>query len=260
MSIRRGEEPVGPTALLTAAEAHEAAREALCRGRWRRAHELAERMGGVGIIVNHLAQSMQMRAVGLVKESWDDLVRAAVACDRTRPAVRRSTCPGDPAPIPWPDNVRDPFIRDLIRIGRREEAHARAQWHRIENATLPKRAAVIEACLDHLMSVEHDRYTWSKATGGEWLPNHDRVTRGRYGECGQDYFVRRANELYQWVFPGPGQLTKAVWCRLQLYRGVRAEALAVLAFLADAPEPEGIGHRDSYRRALQEARHWRMGQ
>jgi hypothetical protein len=233
--------------------------QALEQGDWRTAHALAAQLGQPGLAIGRLALSMRERALGLVAESWTALAEAAALAEAPggrpsghRPA-RRPGGPGDPAALSWPAAAGSEFRRRLGHVGQREELQARGQWRRIEESAYPKRTCLIEACTDHLTWVHFDHATWQAPWPGEWLPRNDRVTRGRYGEEGREYFLRRANELLHWVSPVQGSLTRKVWDDLGAYRGLHEAALAALADRDDAPAFL-VARRAAYARAVAFAR------
>jgi hypothetical protein len=227
--------------------------EALEQGDWRAARALAAQLGRPGLPVRCLALSMREHALGLVTESWAALAEAATG----RPADQWSSLhaggPGGHVALPWPSPVENDFRRRLDLVGRREEMEARSQWSRIEDSAYPKRACLIEACVDHLTWILFDHSTWCAPQAGEWLPASDRVTQGRLGETGREYFLRRANELLHWINPIQGSLTRKVWDDLGAYRGLHAAALAALADREDAPALP-VAQRAAYTRALAFAR------
>ncbi len=230
--------------------------ESLERGDWRTAHELAEQLGRPGLAVRQLALSMRERALGMVTESWQALAAAAACCPPERRSSPRPTWPGDRVPLCWPSQAENEFWRRLVLVGWREEIQARSQWARIEDSVCPKRTCLIEGCADHLTWVFLDRFTWRAPQAGEWLPVNDRVTRGKLGEAGREYFLRRANELFHSVCPLRGSLTRKVWEDLGAYRGLHEAALAALAALAerdDAHSPRVV-QRTAYTTALAWAR------
>jgi hypothetical protein len=209
--------------------------QALEQGDWRTAHALAAQLGQPGLAIGRLALSMRERALGLVAESWTALAEAAALAEAPggrpsghRPA-RRPGGPGEPAVLSWAAAAGSEFRRRLGHVGQREEFHARGQWRRIGESAYPKRTCLIEACTDHLTWVSFDHATWQAPWPGEWLPRNDRVTRGRYGEEGREYFLRRANELWHWVAPLRGSITRKVWDDLGTSRGLRGAATAALA-------------------------------
>jgi hypothetical protein len=163
----------------------------------------------------------------MVVESWQALA-AAADCPAERRSRLRSTGPGDHTALPWPSRVGNEFWCRFGLVGQREEFQARSQWFRIEDSAYPKRTCLVEGCVDHLTWVFLDRSTWRSPQAGEWLPASDRVTRGRFGEAGREYFLRRANELFHSVWPLRGSLTRKVWDDLGAYRGLHEAALTAL--------------------------------
>ena len=107
--------------------------------------------------------------------------------------------------------------------------------------------------MDHLTWVFFDRSTWRSPQAGEWLAVNDRVTRGKLGETGREYFLRSANELFHWVCPLQGSLTRKVWDDLGAYRGLHEAALAALAERDDA-RTQQVAQRAAYTRAVAFAR------
>jgi hypothetical protein len=203
------------------------AAEALEQGDWRTARDLAPQLGRPGVAVRLLALSMRERALGMVVESWQALT-AAADCPAERRSRLRSTGPGDHTALPWPSRVGNEFWCRFGLVGQREEFQARSQWLRIEDSAYPKRTCLVAGCVDHLTWVFLDRSTWRSSQAGEWLPASDRVTRGRFGEAGREYFLRRANELFHSVWPLRGSLTRKVWDDLGAYRGLHEAALTAL--------------------------------
>lgn len=226
---------------------------ALERGNWRIAHDMAAQIGRAGPAVGYLALSMRERALGMVAESWHSLAAAAVSRPTGYLPNRRASEPCDQPALPWPAQMEGEFWRRFGLVGRREELQARSQWFRIEDSPHPKRACLIEACADHLTWVFFDRATWRAPHAGEWLPPWDRVTLGKLGETGREYFLRRANELLHWVHPLRGSITRKVWDDLGGYRGLHEAALAALAGLEDR-RTLGTPHRDAYAIAIAWAR------
>jgi len=202
--------------------------EALEQGDWRTALELAPQLGRPGVGVRPLALSMRERALGLVDESWRALAAAADSPAERRSSLR-TTGPGDRTTLPWPARTGDEFWCRFGLVGQREEFHARSQWMRIEDSSYPKRNCLVESCVDHLTWVFFDHSTWRPRPAGEWHAVSDRVTRGKFGEAGREYFLRRANELFHWVCPLRGSLTRKVWDDLGGYRGLHGAALTALA-------------------------------
>lgn len=211
--------------------------EALEQGDWRIAGDLARQIGRPGLAVRQLALSMRERALGMVAESWQALAAAAACCPSERRYSPRTSGPGDQVVLPWPSQMENEFWRRLGLVGRREELQARSQWIRIEDSIYPKRTCLVEGCADHLTWIFFDLSTWRASRVGEWLPVNDRVTRGKLGESGREYFLRRANELFHSVYPLRGSLTRKVWEDLGGYRGVHEAALASLAERNDAGRP-----------------------
>ena len=74
-------------------------------------------------------------------------------------------------------------------------------------------------------------------------PASDRVTRGKLGETGREYFLRRANELFHWVYPLRGSLTRKVWDDLGAYRGLHEAALTALAERDDSAYTRHVAQR-----------------
>jgi hypothetical protein len=233
---------------------HEAilAVEALEQGDWRRAHDQAPQLGRPGIAVHLLALSMRERALGLVAESWQALA-AAAGCPAEPRLKLRTTGPGDHTVLPWPSREGNEFWRRFGLVGQREEFQARSQWGRIEDSAYPKRSCLVEGCVDHLTWVFFDRSTWRSPQAGEWLAASDRVTRGKLGEAGREYFLRRANELFHSVCPLRGSLTRKVWDDLGAYRGLHEAALTALAEQDDTPATQVV-QRVAYRSAVAWAR------
>ena len=227
--------------------------EALEQGDWRTAHDLAPQLGRPGIAVRRLALSMRERALGIVDESWQAMAAAATDCPAERRSKLRTTGPGDHAALPWPSQVGNEFWRRFGLVGQREEFQARSQWSRIEDSVYPKRTCLVESCVDHLTWVFFDRSTWRSPQAGEWLPVSDRVTRGKLGEAGREYFLRRANELYHSVWPLRGSLTRKVWDDLGAYRGLHEAALTTLAERDDTHTAH-IVQRVAYTNAVAWAR------
>jgi len=219
-----------PGYILPAPAALEAIRavEALEQGDWRMARHLAPKLGRPGIAVRLLALSMRERALGMVTESWQTLA-AAADCPAERRSKLRTTGPGDHTTLPWPARVGNEFWCRFGLVGQREEFQARSQWFRIEDSAYPKRTCLVESCVDHLTWVFFDRSTWRSPQADEWLAVSDRVTRGKLGEAGREYFLRRANELFHSVCPLRGSLTRKVWDDLGAYRGLHEAALTALA-------------------------------
>ena len=177
-----------------------------------------------------------------------------------RPTVLRNdgpTCappgPGDYTALPWPSRVGNEFWCRFGLVGQREEFQARSQWFRIEDSVYPKRICLVESCVDHLTWVFFDHSTWRPPQAGEWLAVSDRVTRGKLGEVGREYFLRRANELFHWVCPLRGSLTRKVWDDLGAYRGLHDAALTALAERDDMHTAQ-IVQRVAYRSAVAWAR------
>lgn len=223
MSAEPGDSLPAPASLETTR-----AVEALEQGAWRTARDLAPHLGRPGVAVRLLALSMRDHALGMVAESWQALA-AAAACPAERRSTLRTTGPGDYIALPWPSQVENEFWYRFGLVGQREEFQARSQWSRIEDSVYPKRTCLVEGCVDHLTWVFFDRSTWRSLRAGEWLPASDRVTRGRFGEAGREYFLRRANELLHSVWPLRGSLTRKVWDDLGAYRGLHEAALTALA-------------------------------
>ena len=160
-----------------------------------------------------------------------------MAVPRANDPACRAGRPGEHAVLPWPALAENEFSRRFGMVGQHEELEARAQWFRVEDSVYPKRACLIEACVDHLTWIFFDRSTWQAPHTDEWLPVNDRVTLGRLAETGREYFLRRANELLHWVNPIQGSLTRKVWDDLGAYRGVHEAALAALAEWDEARPP-----------------------
>jgi hypothetical protein len=244
-----------PKYILPASAPSEAIRavKALEQGDWRTASDLAEQLGRPGLAVRQLALSMRERALGMVTESWQALAAAAAYCPQERRSSLRTSGPGDQVALRWPSQVENEFWCRLGLVGRREELQAHSQWVRIEDSVYPKRTCLIEGCADHLTWVFFDRFTWRAPQAGEWLPGNDRVTRGKLGEAGREYFLRRANELFHSVCPLRGSLTRKVWEDLGAYRGLHEAALAALAERDDAHIPCAV-QRVAYTTAVAWAR------
>jgi hypothetical protein len=226
--------------------------EALEQGDWRTVHDLVTQLGRPGIAVRLLALSMRERALGMVAESWQAMA-AAADCPAKRRSKLRTTGPGDHTAFPWPSRVGNEFWFRFGLVGQREEFQARNQWLRIEDSVYPKRACLVESCVDHLTWVFFDRSTWRSPRAGEWLAVSDRVTRGKLGEAGREYFLRRANELFHWVCPLRGSVTRRVWDDLGAYRGLHEAALNALAERDDT-DTAHIVQRVAYTSAVAWAR------
>jgi hypothetical protein len=188
----------------------------------------------------------------MVAESWQALA-AVPDCLTERRSRLRGTGPGDHPAIPWPSRVGNEFWYRFGLVGRREESEARSQWIRIEDSVYPKRTCLVEGCVDHLTWVFFDHSTWRSPQAGEWLPVSDRVTRGRFGEAGREYFLRRANELFHSVWPLRGSLTRKVWDDLGAYRGLHEAARTALAERDDR-HTEHVVQRLAYTSAVDWAR------
>lgn len=223
--------------------------EALELGDWREARDLASQLGRPGKAVRLLALSMRERAVGLVAESWQALADAA-ACPAERRSSPRTSIH---AALPWPSRAGSEFWCRFGLIGQREEFQARSQWSRIEDSAYPKRTCLVESCVDHLTWVFFDRSTWRSVRADEWLAVSDRVTRGKFGESGREYFLRRANELYHFVCPLGGSLTRKVWDDLGAYCGLHDAALTALGGRDDMPIGQ-VWPRMAYTNAVDWAR------
>ena len=216
-----------PGYILPAPASLEAIR-ALEQGDWRTARGLSPQLGRPGVAVRLLALSMRERALRMVAESWQ--ARAGAAnCTAEGRSNLRTTGPGDHTSLPWPSRVGNEFWCRFGLVGQREEFQARSQWFRIEDSVYPKRICLVESCIDHLTWIFFDRSTCRPPQAGEWLAASDRVTRGELGEAGREYFLRRANVLFQWVCPLRGSLTRKVWDDLGAYRGLHEAALTALA-------------------------------
>ena len=227
--------------------------EALEQGHWRTALDLAPQLGQLGSAVRWLALSMRERAHGLVDESWQSLA-AAADCPAERRSRLRTSGPGDRTTLPWLSQAGDEFWCRLGHVGQREEFHARSQWFRIEDSSYPKRTCLVESCVDHLTWVFFDHSTWQAAQAGEGLAVGDRVTRGKLGEVGREYFLRRANELFHSVCPLRGSITRKVWDDLGGYRGLHGAALTALAERNDrqtAQVVQRVAHRSAVAWAQQ---------
>lgn len=201
---------------------------ALEAGDWRTALTLARRLDRMGPPMRSLGLSMRDRTHGLVAESWDALAEAAARHPQNQWLGRPPAGPDDRPALPWPVVPENDAWYHFALIGQREELQARRQRQRVMDAVCPKRTCLIEACVDHLTWVYFDRFTWRAEPPGEWRPANDRVTRGRLGEMGREYFLRRANELYHWVHPIQGSLSRRVWDELGGLRGLHGAALAAL--------------------------------
>jgi hypothetical protein len=226
---------------------------ALETGDWRTALELARRLDRMGPAVRSLALSMRDRTYGLVAESWDALAEAAARHPHNQWSGRPTAGPDDQPALPWPAVPDNDVWSRFALIGQREELQARHQRQRVIDAVYPKRACLIEACVDHLTWVFFDRFTWRAEQVNEWCPANDRVTRGRLGEMGREYFLRRANELYHWVHPIRGSLSRKVWDELGGLRGLHGAALAALAE-QDPTWASGVAQREARQVALTCAR------
>lgn len=227
--------------------------DALEQGDWRTARDLAASLGRPGPAVRHMALSMRERALGLVAESWEALAEAAADCPAGQRSSLRGGGPGGHVALLWPARTENEFWYRFGLVGRREEFEARSQWSRIDDSVYPKRTCLVEGCADHLTWVYFDRSTWRAPQAGEWLPVNDRVTRGKFGESGREYFLRRANEILHWVYPIQGSLSRKVWDDLGAYRGLHEAALAALAERDDARTPR-VAQRVAYTRAVALAR------
>ena len=201
---------------------------ALEHGAWRTALELAPRLGRPGAAVRLLALSMRDHTLGLVAESWQTMAAAAASPAERRPKLR-TTGPGDVTALPWPSGVENEFWYRFGLVGQREESQARSQWSRIEDSAYPKRICLVESCVDHLTWVFFDHSTWRSPQVSDRFVASDRVTQGKLGEAGREYFLRRANELFHWVCPLRGSLTRKVWDDLGAYCGLHDAALTALA-------------------------------
>ena len=199
--------------------------EALERGDWRTALELAPRLGRPGIAVRLLALSMRS-----VRSGWSPRAGRALADAADCPAKRRSSPHASVhVSLAWPYRAGNEFWCRFGLVGQREEFQARSQWFRIEDSDYPKRTCLVESCVDHLTWVFFDRSTWRPVLVDEWLAVSDRVTRGKFGESGREYFLRRANELFHFVYPLSGSLTRKVWDDVGGYCGLHDAALTALA-------------------------------
>ena len=174
-------------------------------------------------------------------------------CPAERRSKLRTTGPGDHTSLPWPSRMENEFWRRFGLVGQREELQTRSQWFRIEDSVYPKRTCLVEGCIDHLTWVFFDRSTWRSPQADEWLAVSDRVTRGRLGEAGREYFLRRANELFHSVWPLRGSLTRKVWDDLGAYRGLHDAALTALAEREDMHTAH-IVQRAAYTNAVAWAR------
>jgi hypothetical protein len=231
-----------------------AAVEALEHGDWRAGRALAAaRLHDVDGLraVAMLAGSMRLRCLGEVEQSWLHLARMDAATAPRPHAPLRPRLDGDGdrlLPALFGEASPNAFVNRVRDVGRREATAAAEQVRKLRNHEHSKRAALVEACADHLTWVEFDPWTWRLAARG------DRGEAGaapRIGDrAGRDYFLRRATRIQQWVSPRRGSVSRRVWDALGGYRAVRAEAFLRILELEAA--------RPCRRRGLQAARDFAM--
>lgn len=234
--------------------------DALENGNWR----AALRLGGPEPrypVVHLLALGMEHRAHGRVARSWSCLAQAAAVMPHqpkaARAAVSRRSA-DDPRPL-FPTSVsaesvygQRPDLWRLLLIGRREEEEHRDQRRRIRTAERPKRQALIEACIDHLVWVDFDPWTWPTPVPDGVAPHPVPQLPGAIGtgdaettalgETGRTDLLRRASELHHSVHAISGDISRSVWDSLGGYTGVRALALHSLAERGPW-EQQGAGRR-----------------
>jgi hypothetical protein len=116
----------------------------------------------------------------------------------------------------------------------------------------------VEGCVDHLTWVFFDHSTWRAPPAGEGLAVGNRVTLGKLGEAGREYFLRRANELFHSVCPLRGSITRKVWDDLGAYRGLHEAALTALAERDDNQTAQVV-QRVAYRSAVAWAQQASLG-
>jgi hypothetical protein len=161
----------------------------------------------------------------------------------------------------------------LMRVACREEDEATAQRRRLEIArdlqalqgrqspeSSPKRLALIEACIDHLTWVEGDPGTWQSPIEEEWQAERELRLKGlpgprTLGECGREYFLRRASALYDWAVPLEGGVHRRPWDDMKGYRCLRAQAYEALAVRDEEEKTAspGIPHRIGHQLAVRDS-------
>jgi hypothetical protein len=251
-----------------------AALDGLVAGDWREAYEVVRRVTLAGgnpavretVAIRLLARAMQLRAYGDVDGSWTTLLSVAgvfPAAKRDRGADHDHIFV-----VPAPDEQN--AWSWLMRIAYRQEHEARIQRQRLmdvwnqevmearrDPGSSSRRAALVAACIEHLSWVERDPWTWGPRIEEERQADAELRRKGlptsqSFGcEIGREYFLRRATILYHSIAPRDVGVSRRPWDALRGYRGLREQALRVLADRGeengDCGIPCRIGHLEAIR-------------
>jgi hypothetical protein len=211
------------------------------------------------ILIRQLAASMEAQALGHLDHAWQLLQDAVRMLPRQltyqdpRTGETRAAC----GPTPGPGlhgligraatvtcreqtelaELRDRFAPDSLAPGR-----------------VRARTVLIEAAVQFLIWIEHDRTTYYPLTADPHLVHHDRTTVDRDRRT----LLYRATLLRQFAEPRAGDITPPVWQDIGKWRGLRAAANHSLGLREQpscCPDPS-VPVRDALIEAWETARKW----
>lgn len=235
----RDNEPTGrdsePTSLIRALLALE-------HGDWRSAMTLLSIDGasseGLAAVAGLLALSMFCQAIGDVGAAWqhlDDVARilpAGLTRSTAAEPVRRVNLPRRPEPTD-PTDQRGALIPAVMvvacRIAWREQTELLSLRDRFRAPGRTPREELVDACIEYLMWVEFDPWTWQHRSADPRSPQTGVVLPRSFGTPHRTDMCARASALRRLAIPQLGDLSESVWKDIGAYRGLRGQALRRLA-------------------------------
>jgi hypothetical protein len=183
------------------------------------------------------ARAMQLMAQGFVSEGLVQVRKAATQLPRH---LRRTTgMPGQAvaelAREPRDRASDEHLVWRMALLLWREHYELVDLQRRLDHGRLTPREELVEAYIEFLCRVEFDPRAWYRRRRGAVRWND-----GTTVECTRTVMLARATELRRFVDPRAGDLSQSVWRDVGSLRGLRAEALGVLAQRATAAPWWGI--------------------
>ncbi len=209
---------------------------ALERGDWRGAMALMADDGasheGLMAVAGLLALSMFCQAVGDVLAAWRHLGDVAQILPETmsRTDQSESVRRMNPPRLPEPDSHdMAPVMMTACRIAWREQSELFNLRDRFRAPGRTPREELVDACIEYLMWVEFDPWTWQHRSGDPYSPLTGVVLPRSFGTPQRTDMCARASALRKLAVPGLGDLSESVWKDVGAYRGLRGLALRRLA-------------------------------
>lgn len=199
---------------------------AIERGDWRFVLYPQEKAAAHGaaavllLIVRAVASSMRLQAFGAVPHAWRKLAEAALMLPRAVCPLRQNR--GTPmAALAEPPPVTAALPMLTWRVARviwREQQELLA-LQRLLRTKHWARDVLIAACVEYLLWVEWDPWTWNGPIIDENPPGMGRTAAE---------FCARATILRRFAIAAAPELSTQVWRRLGGYRGLHSASLRVL--------------------------------